>query len=104
MTTFEKHYIGKGTKLENLDIVRVVIPVEFIEEAIFENKKDGKKYLSFEVAKLKEADKFGRTHTCYFQTKVYTENPVQDEPVKQKKADKKSSKKQAQPAEDDLPF
>ena len=54
--------------------------------------------------KLKEADKFGRTHTCYFQTKVYTDNPVQDEPVKQKKADKKSSKKQVQPAEDDLPF
>ena len=54
--------------------------------------------------KLKEAGKFGRTHTCYFQTKVYTENPVQDEPVKQKKADKKGSKNQAQPAEDDLPY
>ena len=104
MTTFEKHYIGKGTKLENLDIVKVVIPVELIEEAIFENKKDGKKYLSFEVAKLKEADKFGRTHTCYYQTKVNRDNPVLDEPVKQKEADKNSSTDQAQPEEDDLPF
>jgi len=102
MTTFEKHYIGKGTKLENLDIIRVVLPAEGLDAAMFE--KNGIKYLSFEVAKLKEADKFGRTHTCYFQTKVYTDTPVQDEPVKQKKADKKSSKKQAQPVEDDLPF
>ena len=102
MTTFEKHYIGKGTKLENLDIIRVVLPAEGLDAAMFE--KNGIKYLSFEVAKLKEADKFGRTHTCYSQTKVYSDNPVQDEPVKQKKADKKSSKKQAQPAEDDLPF
>ena len=102
MTTFEKHYIGKGTQVENLDIVRIVLPVEGLEAAVFE--KNGVKYLSFEVAKLKEADKFGRTHTCYFQTKVYTENPVQDEPVKQTKTDKKSSKKQAQPAEDDLPY
>lgn len=104
MKTFEKHYIGKGTKLENLDIVKVVIPVEFIEEAIFENKKDGKKYLSFEVAKLKEADKFGRTHTCYYQTKVNSDNPVQEEPAKQKKDDKNSSENQVQPDEDDLPF
>jgi hypothetical protein len=102
MTTFEKHYIGKGTKLENLDIIRVVLPAESLDAAMFE--KNGIKYLSFEVAKLKEADKFGRTHTCYFQTKVYADNPVQDEPVEQKKANKKSSKKQAQPAEDDLPF
>ena len=104
MATFEKHYIGKGTKLENLDIVKVVIPVELIEEAIFENKKDGKKYLSFEMAKLKEADKFGRTHTCYYQTKVNSDNSVQEEPMKQKEADKNSFANQFEPEEDDLPF
>jgi len=68
MTTFEKHYIGKGTQVENLDIVRIVIPVEGLDAAVFE--KNGVKYLSFEVAKLKQEDKFGRTHTCYYQTKV----------------------------------
>ena len=102
MTTFEKHYIGKGKQVENLDIIRVVLPVEGIEKAVFE--KNGVKYISFEIAKLKEADKFGRTHTCYYQTKVNSDNPVQEEPVKQKNSGKKSSKKQAQPAEDDLPF
>jgi len=101
MTTFEKHYIGKGTQVENLDIVRIVIPVEGLDAAVFE--KNGVKYLSFEVAKLKQEDKFGRTHTCYYQTKVSSTIPTQDEePAKQKKAEKKKSKKQ--PAEDDLPF
>ena len=101
MTTFEKHYIGKGTQVENLDIVRIVLPVEGLEKAVFE--KNGVKYLSFEVAKLKQEDKFGRTHTCYYQTKVSSTIPIQDEePAKQKKAEKKKSKKQ--PAEDDLPF
>ena len=50
MTTFEKHYIGKGTQVENLDIVRIVLPVDGLEAAVFE--KNGVKYLSFEVAKL----------------------------------------------------
>ena len=101
MTTFEKHYIGKGTQVENLDIVRIVLPVEGLEKAVFE--KNGVKYLSFEVAKLKQEDKFGRTHTCYYQTKVSAAIPTQDEaPEKQNKTGKKKSKKQ--PAEDDLPF
>ena len=103
MTTFEKHYIGKGTQVENLDIIKIVLPVEGLEKAMFE--KNGVKYLTFEVAKLREEDKFGRTHTCYYQTKVSAAIPTQDEVAeKQKKADKKKSKKQAAKAEDDLPF
>jgi len=103
MTTFEKHYIGKGTQVENLDIVRIVIPVEGLEAAVFE--KNGVKYLSFEVAKLKQEDKFGRTHTCYYQTKVSSTIPTQDEePEKQKKSGKKKSQKQTAGADDDLPF
>ena len=101
MTTFNKNYIGKGTQVENFDIVKVVIPVEMIEEAIFENKKDGKKYLSFEIAKMKQADKFNRTHTCYYTTKQ-TEAKADKAPEKPQKSDKKKKKKQG--AEDDIPF
>ena len=43
MTTFEKHYIGKGTQVENLDIIKIVIPVEGLEKAVFE--MNGVKYL-----------------------------------------------------------
>ena len=103
MTTFEKHYIGKGTQVENLDIVRIVLPVEGLEAATFE--KNGVKYLSFEVAKLKSPDKFNRTHTCYYQTKVSSNIPTQDEePEKQKSTAKKKTKKQAAGVDDDLPF
>ena len=103
MTTFEKHYIGKGTQVENLDIIKIVLPVEGLEKAVFE--MNGVKYLSFEVAKLRGEDKFGRTHTCYYQCKVSSAIPTQDEAAeKQKKSGKKKSKKQAAETEDDLPF
>jgi hypothetical protein len=103
MTTFEKHYIGKGTQVANLDIVKVVLPVEGLQAATFE--KDGIKYLSFEIAKMKSPDKFGRTHTCYFQTKVYTEDAQTPEHEKQPKVKKPSKKiKPVEENEDDLPF
>jgi len=100
MTTFEKHYIGKGTLVNDLDIVKVVIPMEAALEATF--VKNGITYISFEVAKMKQPDKFNRTHTCYYQTKENSEPAKDKEPEKQKKADKKKSKKQL--SEDDLPF
>ena len=92
----------KSKQVETLDIVKVVLPVECLENAVFE--KVGVKYLSFEIAKLKEADKFGRTHTCYYQTKDQSEAPKDKDPQKAKKAGKKNSRKQPKPAGDDLPF
>ncbi len=102
MTTFEKHYIGKGKQVEGLDIVRVTLPAEGLETALYE--KEGVKYLTFEIAKLKTPDKFGRTHTCYYQEKVYTADPEGKQAQEAKKAGKKKSKKQPAEKEDDLPF
>jgi hypothetical protein len=53
-------------------------------------------YVTFEVAKLKEPDKFGRTYTCYISKKVETVN----EPAPKKASDKKTKKVK----EDQLPF
>lgn len=100
MKTYEKHYIGKGTQVNDLDIVKVVIPMEDALKATFE--KNGITYLSFEVAKMKSPDKFNRTHTCYYQTKEQSEPAKDKDPEQQKKSDKKKKKKE--PAEDDLPF
>ncbi len=101
MTTFEKHYIGKGTQVNDLDIVKVVIPMEDALKATF--VKNGITYLSFEVAKMKSPDKYNRTHTCYYQTKTQNEPAKDQEPEKQKKA-KTSKKPKSEPVEDDLPF
>lgn len=71
---FKKNYIGKGKEVFE-GIVKIVIPVSEIEKCKFE--MNGIEYVSFEVAKMKEADKYGKTHTCYYSTKE--DAPGQDE-------------------------
>jgi Ran GTPase-activating protein (RanGAP) involved in mRNA processing and transport len=97
-STFEKHYIGKGTQVKDLDIIKVVIPMPIDEKAIFE--KEGKQYLSFEVSRMKEPDKFGRTHTCYFQTREAGEPSDTDSNIDESNAEEDP----APEPEDDLPF
>ena len=69
---YEKIYIGKGTQVPNLQISRVTLKLEEVEKIAYE--RDGVKYVTFEVAKLKEADKFGRSYTCYYSKKVAQAN------------------------------
>lgn len=68
MKTFEKVYIGKGTQVENLDIVRISVKKSELDKCTHEYQ--GEEYVSFEVARLQQTDKFGKTHTCYYQEKV----------------------------------
>lgn len=72
MSQFEKTYIGKGTQVKDLDIIRVSIFKETLEEILKDQMVDydGKEYLVFEVASLKEADQYGKTHTAYISKKV----------------------------------
>jgi len=103
MKTFKKFYIGKGTQVEGLDIAKCTCRLEELEQ--FSYEYDGVKYVTFEVAKMKQTDNFGRDYTLYVSKKeetVETEN-------KSKKACKKAkkSKRELEPAgkeEDDLPF
>lgn len=84
MTTFEKKYIGKGSKVGNLDIVRVTISRQMLEELMKSEmvKYSDNEYLIFEVASLKEKDNYGRTHTAYISKKT-AEKPA---PKSKKKA------------------
>jgi hypothetical protein len=61
--SYTKAYIGKGKKVNNLDIVRVTINMDEAEAHIFEY--EGKRYLRFELAGLKQPDQYGKTHTAY---------------------------------------
>ncbi len=72
MSQFEKTYIGKGTQVKDLNIIRVSISKETLEEILKNHivNYEGKEYLIFEVAALKEADQFGKTHTVYISNKV----------------------------------
>lgn len=77
MTQFEKNYIGKGTRVKDLDIIRLCISKEKLEELIKKEmvNYDGNEYLIFEVAALKEKDDYGRTHTIYINKKVEVPAP-----------------------------
>ncbi len=66
-TGFKKNYLGKGKKVEGMDIVRVSIDLE--KAAEFTHQYEGKTYLTFEVAKLQKEDEYGKTHTAYVSTR-----------------------------------
>ncbi len=72
MSQFEKTYIGKGSKVKDLDIIRVSISRETLEEILKSHLVDfeGNEFLVFEVAALKKTDTYGKTHTAYISKKV----------------------------------
>lgn len=67
MKTYKKNYVGKGTKVENMDIVKVTLKVE--ELLKHTHKFKGEEYVTLEVAKMQQPDKFDRTHTAYVSTR-----------------------------------
>ena len=66
MAKYKKDYIGGGKEVTN-GIVRVTIDVGKAESFIYDY--NGKKYLTFNVDKNKEPDKYGKTHSVYVSTK-----------------------------------
>ena len=71
---YKKVYIGKGTQVEKMDIVRVSIKVTDALNCL--HKFEGEHYLTFEVARLQTPDQYGKTHTCYYSA-VDEEQPKQ---------------------------
>lgn len=63
MKTYSKNYIGKGTQVPDLSIVKVTVKVS--ELLKFVHDFEGEQYCTFEVAKMQQPDKFGRDHTVY---------------------------------------
>jgi hypothetical protein len=82
MTQFEKVYIGKGKSLQNLPITRMTICIDDAEE--FFSHYNGKMYLTFETAKMKEVDKFCRDTTCWVSRKFETPDPEPESKPKNK--------------------
>ena len=93
--SFEKVSIGKGRRVPNMQIAKVTIPLEKLMEIACE--KEGVKYCTFEVSKLKEADAYGRVYTVYYSKLVADAQ----EPTPKKKG---SRKKKTQKKEEEIPF
>ena len=78
MKTFVKNYIGKGKQIAELQIVKVTCKLADLEKFAYEY--DGIEYVTFEVAKMKSKDSFGRDHTVYVSSRVETaEKPNAEE-------------------------
>ena len=92
MKTYKKNYIGKGTQVPNMQIAKVTVKVT--EMLKFKHEFEGEEYITFEVAKMQNPDKFGRDYTVYCTTR----EEVEDE----KPAPKKRKSKKAESA--DIPF
>lgn len=91
---YEKIYIGKGNQVPNLQIVRVTLKLSEVKKIAY--TREGVEYITIEVAKLKEPDKFGRDYTVYSSKKVAE---VQ-EPAPKKTGGKRKTKKEGET----LPF
>ena len=55
-----------------MDIVKVTLKVE--EVLKHKHEFEGNEYITLEVAKMQQPDKFGRTHTAYVTTRQETKN------------------------------
>ena len=95
MKTFEKNYIGKGKQVSNLSIVKFSFKMSDIVKLT--HVFNGEDYLTFEVAKLKNADSFGHGYTAYVNKLVETDQTqailVEDSPRTTRKSKNTSAKK-----------
>jgi hypothetical protein len=102
-TKFVKNYVGKGTKVKNLDIVKITLNVEDILK--FKHEFEGTEYITFEVALMQQPDKFNRSHTVYCTTKENVEEPKTTKPkISKPKTDKKGKILAGQIPAGDFPF
>jgi hypothetical protein len=83
--TYKKNYIGKGKRNEKIDpIVKFTFALEDLQAVAYEY--EGKMYVSVETTQMKQADKFGRTHTAWVTEKAETEEAPEEAPKKKKGA------------------
>jgi len=112
MKKYTKNYIGKGTQVAGMEIVKVTLKVEELLKVTHEFQ--GVEYLTFEIAKMQNTDDYGRTHTAYVSVREdAVEETAADKAVKKAagKAAKKAAKgaaKKAEPvletADSEIPF
>ena len=87
MKKYNKSYIGKGTAVAGMDIVKVTLKVEDLLKVTHEFQ--GVEYLTFELAKMQSKDDFGRTHTAYVSIR---EDAAEEEAAAEEKAEKAAQK------------
>ena len=101
MKTFVKNFIGKGKQVAGLQITKVTCKLEDLQKFAYEY--DGIQYVTFEVAKMKNPDSFGRDYTVYVSQAEEAPQQVKASKKTAKKSTKTSTKTEPVTT-DDLPF
>ena len=86
MKNFVKIYIGKGKKIEGLEIIKINLKIEDL--AKFSHKYNDEDYITLEIAKMKSPDKFGHDYTVYVNR---LEESEVNEPAKEKETPKRNA-------------
>jgi phage protein D len=111
MKKYTKVFIGKGTAVAGMDIVKVTLKVEDVLKVTHQFNEV--EYLTFELAKMQNTDDYGRTHTAYVSVREDVEeesaadkkNRMAAEKAAKKAAEKASKKEPVlETADGDLPF
>jgi len=84
MKKFVKNYIGKAKKVEGLEIIKVNLKIADLVK--FAHKYNDEDYISLEIAKLQNPDKFGHDYTVYI-------NRLEEELAEPAPSPKKQTKK-----------
>jgi hypothetical protein len=96
MKKFEKHYLGKAKQVDGLQIIKVSLKVADILK--FAHQYEGEDYISFEVARMQQPDKYGRQYTVYVNSLVeHEEEQGKVDPA----GKKKTKRKQKEPDKSD---
>ena len=103
MKNFVKNYIGKGKKVEGLEIIKINFKIEDLVK--FSHKYKDEDYITIEIAKLKSPDKFGHEYTAYVNRLEESEANEQVKPAEIPKKKRKTSKKASKVIPSgDIPF
>ena len=103
MKNFVKNYIGKGKKVEGLEIIKINFKIEDLVK--FSHKYKDEDYITIEIAKLKSPDKFGHEYTAYVNRLEESEVKEPVKPVETPKKKRTTSKKASiEVPSEDIPF
>ena len=105
MKKFQKHFVGKGKQVEGLQIIKVTVNMDDLNALSYEF--NGETYATFEVAKMKTADQFGREFTVYVSRKEeVADQPETEKETKPETKMKRPAKKEKESIDEvaDLPF
>ena len=91
MKKFVKNYIGKGKKVEGLEIIKINLKISDIVK--FSHKYNDEDYISLEVARLQNTDNFGHDYTVYV-NRLEEEQVTEPSPTPKKQSKKSKAVKQ----------